>query len=373
VAGALGRRPRRVPDAFPLAIIGALLSLGMGVFALGGPVPALRWMALLAPLGLVSIWTSLRVRRLAAANQIDAAREASARALDVGWYVIGAALICHVVGFVLTFLLVRQAPTDNTPNPTTVFETYFPWEVWSDGEVWRSLGKGFLTNVSLALLAQFFILLWSLLIAVLRMLPGRGTAPIRFLVIAYGDLFRSLPGILVVLMVNFGLQKAQLPLLKSFSSYQYACLSLTLIYGAYVSEVFRAGLESVHPSQTSGARSLGLSYSQTLIHVSIPQAVRRVIPPLLNDFIALQKDTAILAFVGVFEVVARARFYNNNRATLAAYAVAAVFFFVFTIPQTRFADWLLKRQQNKQFGRTKGKIKAKDLPIMATASPSGKG
>jgi polar amino acid transport system permease protein len=311
-----------------------------------GVVPTHRAFAiaslLFPPIGIAALASSLKTGRLARspATMRDARRQ-SARTVELCWYAIGIGLAVYFIGFIALIL---------TANDGSVRKAFFPWEVLSDGELWESLLKGLRTNLSLAVLAQGFILVWALVLAVVRLLPGPACAPIRAVVIVYTDLFRGLPGILVVLLITFGLPQADLPGLTGWSPFQYSCLALVLLYGAYVAEVYRAGIESVHPSQVSAARSLGLSYSQTLRDVVIPQAVRRVIPPLLNDFIALQKDTAILAFVGVNEMVNRARFYNNARATLAGYTVAAFLFFVVTIPQTRFVDWLIKRQQRAQFG-----------------------
>jgi polar amino acid transport system permease protein len=331
---------------------------GVGVGAFLCPIGWARFIGVLSPSAALPLWSSLKVRRLQATGDIAGARVQSAKTLNLAWLIIGAAMILHVVGFMITLLLIKPPQSKRTTDaPKSVWDTFTDVKIRWDRETWSAIWDGFQLNVKLALVAQFFILIWSLLIAVLRMLPGKATAPVRWLVTAYGDLFRSLPGILVILMVNFGLRKANLPLLRELSTFGYSCLALTLIYGAYVSEVFRAGLDSVHPSQIAGARSLGLSYGQTLRFVSVPQAVRRVIPPLLNDFIALQKDTAILGFAGVLEGVGKARFVNNAKSTLAGYTIAAFMFFVITIPQTRITDYLLKRQQNKQFGRTKSKMK----------------
>jgi polar amino acid transport system permease protein len=371
-AGVLPRRPRRVPDHLGASIAALILMLVMAAFAIVCPVPWLRLLAVFAPAGFVPLAGSLSTRKLAAQGRVDEARTRSQQTIDRVWTVIGAALILHVVGSVGTLLFTRGKASARTGRrPKTVFEVYFDWDFLGSADVWRAISKGFLTNVSLALLAQAFILVWSLIIAVIRMLPGNGTRPIRALVVAYGDLFRSLPGILVVLIINYGFQASGLPLISGLSQYQYACIALVLLYGAYVSEVFRAGLESVHPSQISGARSLGLSYTQTLRYVSIPQAVRRVIPPLLNDFIALQKDTAILGFIGVAEVVARARFISTQRSTLTSYTIAATLFFLITIPQARFADRLLRKQQDKQFGRSK--LKGKPIDFIGMMSTKGNG
>ena len=161
----------------------------------------------------------------------------------------------------------------------------------------------------------------------------------------YVDIFRGVPALLVILIIGLGLPQAHVPILGSFSDMDYAILALSLTYGAYVSEVYRAGIESIHWSQTAAARSLGLSYSQTMRHVVVPQAVRRVIPPLLNDFIGLQKDTSLIGALGVLDVVSRARFVNNSRGTLAAYSMSALLFLLVTIPFTRWLDGLIRRQQ----------------------------
>ena len=128
----------------------------------------------------------------------------------------------------------------------------------------------------------------------MRGLPGRGAKPLRALAIAYTDFFRGTPIIIVAFIVGFGLPGLQLGFISNRSFTVYGIIALTLVYTAYVSEVFRAGIESVHPSQRAAARSLGLSYAQAMRYVIVPQAVRRVIPPLLNDFVGLQKDTAIV-------------------------------------------------------------------------------
>ena len=181
--------------------------------------------------------------------------------------------------------------------------------------------------------------------AVMRLLPGPACKPIRLLATVYVDVFRGIPALLVIYIVGLGLAQAHVPLVGSLSDMDYAIIALSLTYGAYVSEVYRAGIESIHWSQTAAARSLGLSYSQTMRHVVVPQAVRRVIPPLLNDFIGLQKDTSLIGALGVLDVVSRARFVNNSRGTLAAYSMSALLFLLVTIPFTRWLDGLIRRQQ----------------------------
>ena len=149
-------------------------------------------------------------------------------------------------------------------------------------------------------IAEVFILVFALVLAVLRSLPGPVFFPIRALAIVYADLFRGIPTILVIYILGFGVPALQLSGVPT-STIFWGTVSLVLVYSAYVSEVYRAGIESVHPSQDAAARSLGLSHGQSLRYVILPQAVRRVIPPLLNDFIGLQKDTALVALLGVVE------------------------------------------------------------------------
>ncbi|MEO7398375.1 MAG: amino acid ABC transporter permease, partial [Ilumatobacteraceae bacterium] len=168
-----------------------------------------------------------------------------------------------------------------------------------------------------------------------------------FVAAAYTDLFRSMPAILVLYLIVYGLQKARLPLLENLDVKQYCIIALVLVYGAYVAEVYRAGIQSIHWSQLAAARSLGLSYGQSMRHVVVPQAVRRIIPPLLNDFIGLQKDTALISAVGILEVLGRARFINNSQATFTGYTMAALLFIAITIPQARAAEWLIKSDQAK--------------------------
>jgi polar amino acid transport system permease protein len=168
------------------------------------------------------------------------------------------------------------------------------------------------------------------------------------LAIAYTDFFRGTPLILVAYVAALGLPSLGLAVVSYQSLFTYGILSLTLVYTAYVTEVYRAGIESVHPSQPMAARSLGLTYSQTLRYVVLPQAIRRVVPPLLNDFIGLQKDTAIITVIGVTEALAQAGFYSNDFFVYAGYSVAAVFFVILTIPFARFTDHLIKEREKRE-------------------------
>src|SRR6266513_2156743 len=211
-------------------------------------------------------------------------------------------------------------------------------------DVWQ----GFQLNLKLMIVAEILVLIFALGIAVVRGLPGRGAAPFRALAIVYTDVFRGTPLILVAFLVGFGLPGLNIRVISTQSNFVYGVTALTLVYTAYVTEVYRAGIESVHPSQRMAARSLGLTYAQTMSHVILPQAIRRVVPPLLNDFIGLQKDTAIITVIGLTEALAQAGFYSSDYFSYAGYMVAAAFFVILTIPFARFTDHLIKERERRE-------------------------
>jgi polar amino acid transport system permease protein len=211
-------------------------------------------------------------------------------------------------------------------------------------DVWQ----GFQLNLKLMVVAEILVLILALAIAVVRGLPGRGAAPFRALAIVYTDVFRGTPLILVAFLVGFGLPGLNIRIISTQSLFTYAVVALTLVYTAYVTEVYRAGIESVHPSQRMAARSLGLSYWQSMRYVVIPQAVRRVIPPLLNDFVGLQKDTALVTVIGVAEAAQQAQQFSQNNYNFTSYVVAAVFFILLTIPLARFTDHLILVRERRE-------------------------
>jgi polar amino acid transport system permease protein len=211
-------------------------------------------------------------------------------------------------------------------------------------DVWA----GFQVNLRMMFIAEALVLVLALVVAIVRGLPGRGAKPLRALAIAYTDFFRGTPIILVTFIVGFGLPGLQLGFISNRSFTVYGIVALTLVYTAYVSEVFRAGIESVHPSQRSAARSLGLSYAQSMRYVVVPQAVRRVIPPLLNDFVGLQKDTALVSVIGVAEAASLAQQFSTQNGDFASYVVAAVFFILITIPLARFTDHLVADRERRE-------------------------
>jgi polar amino acid transport system permease protein len=214
-------------------------------------------------------------------------------------------------------------------------------------ESFPEIARAFLVNVKIFLIAEVFILVFALFIAVLRGLRGPVFFPVRMLATVYADLFRGVPTILVIYILGFGVTALQLPGVP-VSELFWGTVALVLVYSAYVSEVYRAGIESVHPSQEAAARSLGLNRLQALRFVVLPQAVRRVVPPLLNDFIGLQKDTALVALLGVVEAFRQSQIDVSATFNYTPYICTAILFIAITIPLARFTDWLVERDRRKQ-------------------------
>lgn len=210
-----------------------------------------------------------------------------------------------------------------------------------------SILDGFWLNVKLFMVAEVLVLIWGLVVALARSTPGPEAAPLRWLAIAYLDLFRGLPALVTIYLIGFGLPLTGLPVFRNLSLFNLGVLALTLIYGAYVAEVYRAGIDSVHWSQSAASRSLGLSHRQTMRFVVIPQAVRRIIPPLLNDFICLQKDTTLVSLIGILEGFNRARIFSGNRFNLSPVVGLGLCFVVITIPMARLTDHLIERDQRR--------------------------
>jgi polar amino acid transport system permease protein len=211
-------------------------------------------------------------------------------------------------------------------------------------DVWA----GFQINLKMMVIAEALVLVLALGLALVRGLPGPSAKPLRALAIAYTDFFRGTPIIIVAFFIGFGLPGLQLGFISTRSITTYGVITLTLVYTAYVTEVYRAGIESVHGSQRAAARSLGLTYMQTMRYVIVPQAVRRVIPPLLNDFVGLQKDTALVSVIGVAEAAALAQQDSTKLGDFVPYLVAACFFILITIPLARFTDHLVVARERRE-------------------------
>jgi polar amino acid transport system permease protein len=245
----------------------------------------------------------------------------------------------------IVFFTVLALAITHAPGWPEVRQTFFNWQEFKASM--PEIARAFLLNVKIFLISEAFILPLALALAVIRSLPGPVFFPLRVLGIAYADFFRGVPTILVIALLGFGapaLQLSWVPLSTTF----WGIVALTLVYTAYVSEVYRAGIESVHPSQNAAARSLGLSHWQSLQKVVLPQAVRRVIPPLLNDFIGLQKDTALVGFLGSVEAFKQSQIDAAATFNYTPFVAAAVLFVALTIPLARFTDWLVLRDRRRR-------------------------
>jgi polar amino acid transport system permease protein len=245
----------------------------------------------------------------------------------------------------VVFLLAVAALIVFSPGVNKFVESFFSAAGFKDS--FGTVSEGFWLNVKLMLLAEVLVLAVGLAIAVVRSLPGPALAPLRIVALIYTDVFRGIPLLLVVFIVGFGLPALQLAVVSDQSVFTYGVIALVLVYSAYVAEVYRAGIDSVHPSQAAGARSLGLTQWQSMRFVILPQAIRRVIPPLLNDFIGLQKDTALVSVLGLVEAARSAENYAAETFNFTGYTMAALLFIAITIPLARVTDWLIERDRRR--------------------------
>lgn len=254
-------------------------------------------------------------------------------------------IVIATLALVVVLGLLALAIT-SAPGWDRVKETFFSWQhaKASFPEVIKGFGK----NVVIFLVAEPCILVLGAGVAVVRWTVSPVMLPFRVLAIVYADVLRGIPTILLVYLAAFGIPALDLQGVTQ-SAMWLGTGALVLSYGAYVSEVFRAGIESIHPSQLASADTLGLNRWQSMRYVILPQATRRVAPPLLNDFISLQKDTALLSVAGVFEAMFSAQDYTNFNFNYTPLVVAAVLFICLTIPLTRFTDWMGRRAMRRQF------------------------
>lgn len=323
------------------------------------------WIVILASAGLFwpAVQGLLLARKAAGAREqkdavtvrIDTAASRDRSSLTFGWGVF--ALL--VLGFIVFIFM----------NNTAVGKTFFLLPLLL--EKWPQVFAKFVfVNIFVFVVAEILVLVWGLVVALARMMPGPAGRPIRALATLYCDIFRGLPAIVTLYLIGFGIPTSGLPEIvipwfyglftdTSGMSVQelrdmsripvvwWCILALTLTYGAYVAEVYRAGIESIHWSQVSAARSLGLSYLQTMRYVVVPQAIRRVIAPLLNDFIGLQKDTALVQILGLVDAFNASRGIAANAFNLSAVTIVAILFVLITIPQARLVDHLVERDNQR--------------------------
>jgi polar amino acid transport system permease protein len=232
-----------------------------------------------------------------------------------------------------------------TPGWPRVQQTFFsPAAAWA---ALPSVAEGLWLNLRVLVVAEIGILVLGLLIATLRTLNGPVFFPVRALATGYVDLFRGLPLLIALYLIGFGVPALRLQGVPSDVAV-LGTVTLILVYSAYVAEVFRAGIESVHPSQRSAARSLGLTHRQSMRLVILPQAVRRVLPPLLNDFVALQKDVGLISVLGAVDAIRAAQIEAARTFNFTPYVLAGLLFVLLAIPTGRIADGMAARAARRQ-------------------------
>jgi polar amino acid transport system permease protein len=302
---------------------------------------------LLLLLGAAAVWLMLPAwrgwkraddaKRALGADDLIGARVATAAARSLIWITFGYAAAQVLILLAIQFFIANNLAVSRTffllPQITSSFFL---------------IVKAFWVNIYIFMIAEVLVLVWALVVAVARLAPGPAGKPIRMIATAYVDIFRSLPAIINIYLIGFGIPLTGLPFVKDMSQESFAILALVLTSGAYVAEVYRAGIESIHWSQTAAARSLGLSYMQTLRYVIIPQGVRNIIPPLLNSFIGLQKDTALVNVIGSIDAFNQSIIVASNNFNLSPVTTVALLFVVITIPQTRAVDRLIERDRRRR-------------------------
>ncbi|MYV50011.1 ABC transporter permease subunit [Streptomyces sp. SID2888] len=300
-----------------------LLGVVLPVLVLGGPF-------------LLSYSRSKQSEREWAEGRYAEARVAASRSRDASVSSLG------LTGFVAVAALVGLLVFT---NDGAVQKTFFnvSYMTKSLGDIFGAL----VINIEIAVGAQLLAMLFGLLLAVGRLLPGKGFWPVRALCIAYIDVFRGIPSVVLIYLVCFGLPLTDVPVLSKGDPIVYAIVALAMTYSAYNAELYRAGIESINKGQTSAALSMGLSQPDVYRFVILPQMARNIAAPMLSQFIGLQKDTALVIVVGIIDAFSQAKIYSANDFNLSAVTAVCFVFVLITIPQTRFVDYLLARSGTK--------------------------
>jgi polar amino acid transport system permease protein len=252
------------------------------------------------------------------------------------------AVISTIVLFVLLLVFLR-----NSPGVSKVGESFFNWEYFVTAL--PEVLTGLLVNLRILLFAVIGTAILSTLIAIARTTTSAVLFPVRFIARAYTDIIRGIPMIVLLYLIGFGVPG--LDIWGRIDASLLGTIALIIGYSAYVSEVLRSGIESIHPSQRASARSLGLSYSQTMGVVVMPQAVRKVIPALMNDFVSMQKDVGLVSVLGVVDAVRSAQIEVAHSFNFTPYIVSAVVFIVMSLPFIWLTDWYSKRVQKRELNQ----------------------
>lgn len=263
----------------------------------------------------------------------EAKRRASRRSTAI------ALLSTLIFGAVLALIVV------NAQGFTAVRESFFNWHYAQ--KAFPRILDGIFLNLRVLVIAEFFVLVFGLAIAIARTTTSPVLYPVRLVATIYTDIFRGMPLLLVLFLVGLGIPGLRLSFVPN-SAVFLGTIALVLTYSAYVAEVIRAGIEGVNPTQRQAARALGLSQPQTLRHVVLPQAFRNVTPPLLNDLVSLQKDSGLISVLGAVDAIRAAGIETAQSFNFTPYVVAGGLFVLLTIPLTRYTDWLIRRQDRAQ-------------------------
>ena len=252
-----------------------------------------------------------------------------------------------VIAAISTILVIGTLATIviSSPGWEVVKKTFF--DIDYGREVFPTVIAGLWINLQLTFIGGVAIGIIALGLALMRTTKSPALTPFRFLATAYVDIFRGAPLILIILLVGFGVPALRLTGISSNVIF-LGTVAVVLTYSAYVAEVIRSGILSIHPSQRAAARSLGLTSGQTMRYVVLPQAIRRVVPPLLNDFVSLLKDTGLVSILGVTDAVRAAQINASRTFNYTPYVVAAILFLLITIPMTRYTDRAIRQRTNAQ-------------------------
>jgi polar amino acid transport system permease protein len=271
-------------------------------------------------------------------SSLELERRAFRRRQTVRSVLIGA-------GSTIAFAVIAWITISNSPGWPRVQQTFFNLDVAV--AALPKVAEGFLLNLQVLFVAAAGVLVFSVLVAAIRTLRGPVFFPLRALAAGYTDLFRGMPLIIVLYLVGFGIPALGFTQ-DRIPSVVLGTVALILTYSAYVSEVFRAGIEAVHPSQRLAARSLGLGYAQTLRLVVLPQAVRKVTPALMNDFVAMQKDVGLISVLGAVDAVRAAQIEQSHYASFTPFVVAGLLFVLLALPMIRLTDWYTARLRRRE-------------------------
>ena len=271
-------------------------------------------------------------------SQRELERQASRKAIGRKKALIATRSSVRVIGSLIRLIV-------TSPGWQSVKDTFFDWSY--GGEVLGAVAKGLVVNIRLTIIAAILIGIFAMILALLRTSRSAALTPFRLMATAYVDIFRGVPLLLVILLIGFGVPALRIEGLTN-SVLILGTTAVVLTYSAYVAEVIRSGILSIHPSQRAAARSLGLSSSQTMRHVVLPQALKRVVPPLLNDLVALLKDTGLVSILGVTDAVRAAQIASSRTFNYTPYVTAAILFLLITIPLTRYTDRVLAKSIKRQ-------------------------